>query len=128
MSKNQDFESLRKEVRELKKTVYLLKDTIVTLTNQIEANTAGSPQEDGQYNLFPNQSNCLEGDISWNKLLNVLDKAEKGLTTVELAEKWGKSRSRTSEVLNKLAGNGYIVKYRDGRLIRFRLADDYEDE
>ncbi len=128
MSKQQDFESLRKEVRELKKTVYMLKDTIVELTNQLESSTAGSPQEDGQYNLFPNRADYLESDISWNKLLNVLQDAEKGMTTVELAKKWGRSRSRTSEVLNKLAGNGQLVKYRDGRLIRFRLADDYEDD
>jgi len=127
LSKNQDFESLRKEVRELKKTVYMLKDTIIELTNQLESTTAGSPSDAGQYSMFPNRSNCLEGDISWNRLLNVLQEADKGLTTGELAEKWGKSRSRTSEVLNKLAGNGHIVKYRDGRLIRFRVAEEDEE-
>ena len=98
MSKNQDFESLKKEVRELKKTVYMLKDTIIELTNHLESSTAGPPNEGGQYSVFPNRSNCLEGDISWNRLLNVLQEAEKGLTTVELAEKWGKSRSRTREM------------------------------
>ncbi|TFG33509.1 ArsR family transcriptional regulator [Candidatus Thorarchaeota archaeon] len=124
MSKNQDFESLKKEVRELKKTVYMLKDTIIELTNQLESSGAGSPFEGGQYTLFPNRSNCLEGDVSWNRLLNVLQESNMGLTTTELAEKWGKSRTRTSEVLNKLVGDGHIIKYRDGRLIRFRLAED----
>ncbi len=128
MSKNQDFESLRKEVRELQKTVYMLKDTIVELTNQLESSTVGSPQEEGKYTLFPSRSDYLEGDISWNRLLNVLQKEEKGMTTVELAEKWGRSRSRTSEVLNKLAGSGQLVKYRDGRLIKFRLANDFEED
>lgn len=127
MSKNQDFESLKKEVRELRKTVYMLKDTIIELTNQLESSSTNSPYEGGQYTMFPDRENCLEGDISWNRLLNVLQDADKGLTTSELAERWGKSRSRTSEVLNKLAGDGHIVKYRDGRLIRFRLAEDEEE-
>lgn len=126
MSKNQDFESLKKQVRELQKTVYMLKDTIIELTNQLESSTAGSPFEGAQYNMFPNRSNCLEGDVSWNRLLNVLHETNKGLTTTELAEKWGKSRSRTSEVLNKLAGNGQIIKYRDGRMIKFRLLESEE--
>lgn len=127
MSKNQDFESLKKEVRELKKTVYMLKDTIIELTNQLESSNTGSPFEGGHYTIFPDRSNCLEGDVSWNRLLNVLQDTDKGLTTTELAERWGKSRTRTSEVLNKLAGNGHIIKYRDGRLIRFRLAEDDEE-
>jgi hypothetical protein len=121
---NHDFESLKKEVRELKQTVYSLKNTIIQLTNQLESSSVSSPLEDGQYNIFANKSNTLEGDVSWNKLLNLLNSAEQGLTTAELAKKWGKSRTRTSEVLNLLAEDGHIVKYRDGRRIRFRSADD----
>jgi hypothetical protein len=121
---NHDFESLKKEVRELKQTVYSLKSTIIELTNQLESNSGASPLEGGQYNIFANKSNTLEGDVSWNKLLNLLNSAERGLTTTELARKWGKSRTRTSEVLNLLAEDGHIVKYRDGRKIRFRSADE----
>jgi len=124
MEKNQEIEALRKEVKELKKTVYSLKDTIIELTNQIETVSSESPLEGGQYSMFPNKSNCLDGDVSWDRLVNLLHSEDSGLTATELAEKWGKSRSRTSEVLNKLAENGQIIKYRDGRLIRFRSADE----
>ena len=124
MSNNHDFESLKKEVRELKKTVYSLKNTIIELTNQIELSGGASPFEGGQYSIFANRSNTLEGDVSWNKLINLLNSAERGLTTTELAKKWGKSRTRTSEVLNLLAEDGQIVKYRDGRRIRFRSTEE----
>jgi len=124
MSNNHDFESLKKEVRELKKTVYSLKNTIIEITNQLESSGGNSPLEGGQYSVFANKSNTLEGDVSWNRLLNLLNSAERGLTTTELARKWGKSRTRTSEVLNILAEDGQIVKYRDGRKIRFRSAEE----
>jgi len=107
MSDNQDIKALQKEVKALRKTVYSLKDTIVGLTNQIETGSSESPYEGGQYNVFPNRSN-----------------EDSGLTAAELAAKWGKSRSRTSEVLNKLVEDGQIVKYRDGRMIRFRSVDE----
>ena len=42
----------------------------------------------------------------------------------ELAKLWGKSRSRTSEVLNRLVGEGHVVKYRDGREIKFRPPEE----
>jgi DNA-binding transcriptional ArsR family regulator len=124
MKENQEIDSLRKEVIELRKTVYNLKDTIIELTNQIEIVNSESPFEGGQYNIFPNRSNCLDGDASWERLINLLHNEDRGLTAAELAEKWGKSRSRTSEVLNKLAENGQIIKYRDGRMIRFRSAEE----
>ncbi len=124
MEENQDIEALRKEVTELRKSVYSLKDTIIELTNQIETGSSESPFDGGQYSIFPNRSNCLDGDASWDRLVNMLHKEDSGLTAAELAEKWGKSRSRTSEVLNKLAENGQIIKYRDGRMIRFRSAEE----
>ncbi len=124
MSKNDDFETLKKEVRELKKTVYSLKNTIIELTNQLESTSGTSPLEGGQYSIFANASNTLEGDVSWNRLINLLNNADRGLTTSELAKRWGKSRTRTSEVLNILAEDGQVVKYRDGRKIRFRPAEE----
>ncbi len=124
MSINHDFEALEKEVRELKKTVYSLKNTVIKLTSQLELSDGASPYEGGQYSIFTNRSNTLEGDVSWNRLLTLLSNAEQGLTTTELAKRWGKSRTRTSEVLNMLADDGHIVNYRDGRLIRFRSAED----
>lgn len=124
MSNTHNFEALEKEVRELKKTVYSLKNTVIQLTNQLGSSGGASPYEGGQYSIFTNRSNTLEGDVSWNRLLTLLNNAEQGLTTTELAKRWGKSRSRTSEVLNMLADDGHIVKYRDGRRIRFRSAED----
>jgi len=106
MSDNQDIKALQKEVKELRKTVYSLKDTIVGLTNQIETGSSESPYEGGQYNIFPNRSNCLEGDASWDRLVTLLHNEDSGLTAAELAE------------------DGQIIKYRDGRMIRFRSADE----
>ena len=123
MSKKQDIEKLREEVKELKKTVYSLKNTIIELSNQIETGSTESPYEGGHYSVFPDRGTALDGDASWDRLVNLLHEEDSGLTATELAEKWGKSRSRTSEVLNKLAENGQIIKYRDGRMIRFRSAD-----
>lgn len=124
MADKQGIEALRKEVKELRKTVYNLKDTIIELTSQIDIGNSESPFEGGQYSIFPNRSNCLEGDVSWDRLVSLLQNEDSGLTAAELAEKWGKSRSRTSEVLNKLAEEGQIIKYRDGRMIRFRTAEE----
>jgi hypothetical protein len=125
LAEDKELKQLRKEVHELKETVYTLKDTIVELTTRLKSSSdAGSPYDSGQYNVFGGQGNCLEGDISWNRLVNLLHEEDPGLTATELAEKWGRSRSRTSEVLNKLVEEGHLVKVRDGRQIRFRTADE----
>ena len=125
MTEEKELKELRKEVHELKQTVYTLKDTIVELTSRFKhpADT-GSPYDSGQYNVFRDRSNCLEGDVSWSRLVNLLHEEDLGLTATELSEKWGRSRSRTSEVLNKLVDEGHLVKFRDGRLIRFRTIED----
>ncbi|MHA1951318.1 MAG: helix-turn-helix domain-containing protein [Candidatus Thorarchaeota archaeon] len=125
MSDEKELRKLRKEVHELKQTVYTLKDNIVELTSRLkQSEDAGSPYDSGQYNVFRAGSSVIEGDISWNKLVNLLHDADIGLTATELAEKWGRSRSRTSEVLNKLVDEGHLLKVRDGRLIRFRTAEE----
>ena len=125
LSKDKELKELREEVQELRQTVYTLKDTIVELTSRLKQTTdAGSPYDSGQYNVFSNRSTAIEGDISWNRLVNLLREEKLGLTATELAEKWGRSRSRTSEVLNKLVDEGQLVKVRDGRLIRFRTAEE----
>lgn len=125
MTEEKELKELQKEVHELKQTVYTLKDTIVELTTRIkERSDAGSPYDSGQYNVFGAKSSVLEGDVSWNRLVNLLHEADMGLTATELAEKWGRSRSRTSEVLNKLVGEGHLVKFRDGRWIRFRTVEE----
>jgi hypothetical protein len=125
LSKDKELKELREEVQELKQTVYTLKDTIVELTSRLKQTAdAGSPYDSGQYNVFSNRSTAIEGDISWNRLVNLLQEEHLGLTATELAEKWGRSRSRTSEVLNKLVDEGHLVKIRDGRLIRFRTAEE----
>ncbi|OLS27241.1 MAG: hypothetical protein ThorAB25_20410 [Candidatus Thorarchaeota archaeon AB_25] len=125
MTEDKELKELREEVHELKQTVYTLKDTIVELTSRLKQTPdAGSPYDSGQYNVFNNRGNCLEGDISWNRLVNLLQEERLGLTATELAERWGRSRSRTSEVLNKLVDEGHLVKIRDGRQIRFRTAEE----
>jgi polyhydroxyalkanoate synthesis regulator phasin len=125
LTEEKELKELREEVYELKQTVYTLKDTIVELTSRLKQTPdAGSPYDSGQYNVFSNRGNCLEGDISWNRLVNLLQEERLGLTATELAKKWGRSRSRTSEVLNKLVDEGHLVKIRDGRQMRFRTAEE----
>ena len=123
MAEDKELKELRKEVHELRETVYTLKDTIVELTSRLK-HTADmrSPYDSGQYNVFSGSS--LESDVSWSRLVNLLSEEDLGLTATELAEKWGRSRSRTSEVLNKLVDEGHLVKFRDGRQIRFRTVDE----
>jgi sugar-specific transcriptional regulator TrmB len=125
VSDRKELKELREEVHELRETVYTLKDTIVELTSKLKKTAnVESPYDSGQYNVFSNRGNFLEGDLSWNRLVNLLHEEYLGLTATELAEKWGRSRSRTSEVLNKLVDEGHLVKIRDGRQIRFRTAEE----
>lgn len=124
MSDDKELRALREEVHELRETVYTLKDTIVELTSRLKLSSeVGSPYDRGQYNVFSERS-VLESDVSWSRLVNLLNEEDLGLTATELAEKWGRSRSRTSEVLNKLVDEGHLVKVRDGRQIRFRTIDE----
>jgi hypothetical protein len=126
MAEDKELKKLQKEVQELRQTVYTLKDTIVELTSRLKdrSELASSPYDSGQYNVFGASSAIPEGDISWNRLVNLLHDDDIGLTATELAEKWGRSRSRTSEVLNKLVDEGHLVKVRDGRSIRFRTVEE----
>jgi hypothetical protein len=125
MAEEKELKELRKEVQELRHTVYTLKDTIIELTSRIkERSELSSPYESDQYNVFGAGSAIPESDISWNRLVNLLHDDDIGLTATELAEKWGRSRSRTSEVLNKLVEEGHLVKVRDGRYIRFRTIEE----
>ncbi len=125
MTERKELKELQEEVHELKQTVYTLKDTIVELTSRLKQPAdAGSPYDSGQYNVFRDPGNCLEGDVSWSRLVSLLHEENLGLTATELAEKWGRSRSRTSEVLNKLVDEGHLLKFRDGRQIRFRTAEE----
>ncbi|NHJ13019.1 MAG: MarR family transcriptional regulator [Candidatus Thorarchaeota archaeon] len=114
-------DELRDEIRELRETVLSLRKTVGELTVQLEqAKPAQSkPKQEAVYEVLANQRMCIEGDLSWARLLGYLQNADQGLTAAEAASRWGRSRSRTSEVLNKLASKGHVVKYRDGRKIRF---------
>lgn len=126
MTRDSEVFQLKEEIRELSKTVLMLKQTV----NQLSAKIQTTPDriqvssESGQYNVFANQASIIEYDVSWQRLVTLLQDANAGLTATELATRWGKSRSRTSEVLNKLVGDGHLVKFRDGRRIRFRAPDE----
>ncbi|MHA1771832.1 MAG: winged helix-turn-helix domain-containing protein [Candidatus Thorarchaeota archaeon] len=120
MSENSEIKRLKQEIVELRKTVQTLRDTVTRLTQKIDEPVGQTPQlTTGIYDTSLGLNKILE-DASWGRLLNLLTKADTGLTAAELAKRWGKSRSRTSEVLNKLVEEGMLVKYRDGREIRFR--------
>ncbi|MHA2432137.1 MAG: helix-turn-helix domain-containing protein [Candidatus Thorarchaeota archaeon] len=117
-------DELMYEIKELRETVLELQKTVRQMNARLEG--AGpkrtKPTEVGDYMLLSDQGDVIEGDASWARLVSLLREADQGLTAAELATMWGRSRSRTSEVLNLLVQDGQLVKYRDGRLIRFRTS------
>ena len=124
MEKDDEIQSLKNEVHELRSTISRLEKVVVELTAKLERpnNQKVVTSKNQGYQIF--SQGTLERDLSWDRLVHHLQNYDYGLTTEELAERWGKSRSRTSEVLNKLVDEGVLVKYRDGRNIRFRTVDD----
>jgi hypothetical protein len=119
-------DELKDEIRELRETVLSLRKTVGELTVQLEQGkqAQSKPKQEAVYKVLSNQTMCIEGDLSWARLLGHLQDADQGLTATEAASRWGRSRSRTSEVLNKLASKGHVVKYRDGRKIRFTSPEE----
>ena len=117
-----EIQRLRNEVLELRKTVKGLKDIVEDLTNRSHRHEPVSKNESSsaQYRIFGDHVSFIERDASWDRLVGLLEDSNIGQTATELASQWGKSRSRTSEVLNKLAEEGRLVKFRDGRRIKFR--------
>ncbi len=121
-STEQEINRLKTEISELKKTILSLSQTVSYLTERLVYDRVVPPVSmQMDYSVTPTLRNCIDYDESWKRLLGIVEEAELGLTAGELARKWGKSRSRTSEVLNTLVGQGYLVKYRDGREIKFRI-------
>ncbi|MFX1416018.1 MAG: winged helix-turn-helix domain-containing protein [Promethearchaeota archaeon] len=117
-------DELMYEIKELRETVLELQETVRQMSARFErvGSSGISPANRGDYMLLPDQGGVIEGDASWLKLVGLLREADEGLTATELAPLWGRSRSRTSEVLNILVQDGRVVKYRDGRTIRFRTS------
>lgn len=115
-------DDLMEEIRELTQTVLDLRETVNVLSSQVlDTKPVGRiPVEMGSYRILQDQGSFIEGDASWARLVALLKGKSTGLTASELANKWGKSRSRTSEVLNRLVEEGQLIKYRDGRSIKFR--------
>jgi sugar-specific transcriptional regulator TrmB len=126
LPEDSEINRLREEIVELRMTVQTLKDTVRELTNKIhhEQVSGENEAENTMYSVSESVRNCVQYDVSWSRLVGIIADANSGLTAAELARKWGKSRSRTSEVLNRLVGEGHIVKYRDGREIKFRSSED----
>lgn len=126
MSKDVELDKLRREISVLKDTVSDLTKTIDDLKTTVKADDGKRNRNNsqGEYQIFQDTENCLSQDASWIRLMNLLHDTRTGLSATEAASRWGKSRSRTSEVLNKLADEGHLVKYRDGREIKFRAAEE----
>ncbi len=117
-----NIDDLMDEIKELTQTVLELRETVNNLSSRItETKNQRKPQaEPVSYKILYDQGSMIEGDASWARLVGLLQGKHTGLTASELANKWGKSRSRTSEVLNRLVEEGQLIKYRDGRRIKFR--------
>ncbi len=126
MSEESEVNRLRKDIVELRRTVQSLKETVTVLTNRLYHDNKADDDKvpTGNYSISKNLQDCVQYDASWSRLVGILEGAEAGLTAAELAKLWGKSRSRTSEVLNRLVGEGHVVKYRDGREIKFRPTEE----
>ncbi len=122
MSEKYNIKELRNEIRELRETVSSLRRTVGELNLRLDQTEVAQkqPATAGVYKVISDREALIEGNISWNRLVRLLKDANDGLTASEAASRWGRSRSRTSEVLNRLADEGHIEKYRDGRRIRFR--------
>ena len=114
-------DDLMDEIKALTQTVMNLRETVDVLSSKIAEtkNRRTTQVEMGSYKVVQDQGSVIEGDASWSRLVGLLDGKASGLTASELANKWGKSRSRTSEVLNRLVEEGQLIKYRDGRSIKF---------
>jgi Fic family protein len=117
-----NIDDLMEEIKELTQTVMELRKTVNVLSSRItdNKNRRTTQVETGSYKVVQDQGSIIEGDASWIRLVGLLQGKGTGLTASELANKWGKSRSRTSEVLNRLVEEGQLIKYRDGRSIKFR--------
>ncbi|MFO7836837.1 MAG: helix-turn-helix domain-containing protein [Candidatus Thorarchaeota archaeon] len=125
MNSEEEMKRLRKKIEQLNQTVSNLEQTIGELKSKVDGNLPAEQKgREGQYNVFANQQSVIEGDLSWERLIGLLEDTERGLTAQQLAKKWGRSRSRTSEVLNTLVDEGRLVKMRDGRHMRFIVPDD----
>ena len=124
MSKDYEIVGLREEIKELRKTVMMLHETMNELASKLQQTPSGKtmPTDANQYNVFANQESCIVQDMAWERLVELIRQTDSGFTAAELARQWGKSRSRTSEVLNQLVEEGRVTKFRDGRSIRFRSA------
>jgi Fic family protein len=124
LSDNNYVKSLKNEIDELRKTVRSLRKTVADLATQLESRDLYEETHPPGYSVSDDVRSCLDQDVSWARLVGLVENSNRGLTTMELAEKWGKSRSRTSEVLNRLVEEGHLVKFRDGRRVKFRPAED----
>lgn len=125
MNREEEMKKLRKEIQQLSMTVSNLEETIGELKSKVERNLTNKQRRaNTQYDVFANQQSVIERDMSWERLIGLLEDTERGLTAQQLARKWGRSRSRTSEVLNTLVDEGRLVKFRDGRHMRFIAPDD----
>ncbi|MFX0056418.1 MAG: hypothetical protein ACFFAX_15715 [Promethearchaeota archaeon] len=119
-------DDLMEEIKELTQTVMDLRVTVDVLSSKITEtkNRRTTQVEMGSYKVVQDQGSVIEGDASWGRLVGLLHGKASGFTASELANKWGKSRSRTSEVLNRLVEEGQLIKYRDGRSIKFRARQE----
>jgi len=126
VSRNYEIVGLRKEIKELRKTVMMLHETMNELASKLKQTPPGKtmPTDANQYNVFANQESCIARDVAWERLVDLIQRTDSGFTAAELARQWGKSRSRTSEVLNQLVEEGRLAKFRDGRSIRFRPVEE----
>ncbi len=135
-----ELESIKEEIKLLRGIVESLTARIDRLTELLETNI-NSPavlnndaSKFGTFNINQTVSRYNFQNFLYNEMLNIVSKADTsgtGVTAEEVAKIWGRSRSRTSEMLNQLVRKGLLIKYQDGRSIKFKTikkGSDHMDE
>ena len=123
-----DIESIREELKLLRKVVESLNKKVEELTQIIESNMIQKVSNTektsfGTFNINQTVSRYNFQNYLYSEMLNIISEADisgSGVTAEEFAKIWGRSRSRASEMLNQLVRKGLLVKYQDGRSIKFK--------
>lgn len=65
MSRNYEIVGLREEIKELRKTVMMLHETMNELASKLKQTPPGKtmPTDENQYNVFANQESCIARDV-----------------------------------------------------------------
>ena len=97
------------EVKSMNDRIGNLDNRISTLEKCLNQSTASSETKEAKIHLNP-QVNFDEKDMMLERAYEVLAKENRPMTTQEVAEEIGRSRSTTSQYLNELHNRNLLTK------------------